>query len=312
MLHRLVIIIFLFPFFLSAQEDSVSLLKDLKITYENDLFTNTDYYYTGGTFIAFDFPFLRKDPLSKILLKLPKGKDESFGISINNLGFSPRSIKSDSILFGDRPYSATLYFGLNRVSCNAEKKIRLSSELDPGVIGPAALGYEEQKFIHENTNNPIPHGWEFQIKNDLYLNYSMKLEKGLITGLKFIDLTGTVFVNGGTIYDNAGSGLQLRIGRMDNYFSAPGFSKRFQCWVFANGEAKLVAYDATLQGGIFNTKSVYIIPPENMERSVFGFTSGIVIAYKKIRLEYFETAITPEFRDCWPHAWGHIGLWIML
>ncbi|HET6990624.1 MAG TPA: lipid A deacylase LpxR family protein [Bacteroidia bacterium] len=313
MLRRLVISFFLFPLFLSAQEqDTTPLLKSLKLIYENDLFTNTDYYYTGGTFVEFDLPCLRKDPLSKALVKLPHGRNESYGISINNLGFSPRSIKSDSILLGDRPFSATLYLGLNRVSCNTQKKIRLNSELDLGVIGPSALGYQEQKFIHTHTNNPIPHGWEFQIRNDVYINYSVRLEKGLVAVKRFFDFTGYGFANAGTIYNNAGIGLTTRIGRMNNYFQAPGFSKRFQCWIFARGEGKLVAHDATLEGGFFNTRSIYVIPPENIKHSTFSFSAGIVFAYKKIHLEFYDTALTPEFKDCWPHAWGHIGLEILL
>ncbi len=308
MLRRFLILLFAFPIFLSAQElDSVPLLKSFKIAYENDLFTQTDYYYTGGTFLEFNFPCLRKNPISKILLNLVHGHDESFGISINNLGFTPLSIKSDSILLGDRPFAATLYLGVNRISCNAEKQIRLTSNLDLGIIGPAALGYQEQKFIHSHTNNPIPHGWEFQIKNDIYFNYALKLEKGLISRKKNIDVVGDGFVNAGTIYNNAGLGLTFRIGRMDHYFVPFGFSKRFQCWIFAHGEGKLVARDATLQGGFFNTNSVYIISPENINRTTFSYSVGIVFAYKNIHLEFNEVSISPEFIGSRNHKWGHIG-----
>lgn len=312
MLRRLVIVFFLFPFFLSSQgNDSIPLLRSFKFTYENDLFTHTDRYYTGGTFVEFNLPCLRKNPVSKILLKLSRGTDESFGIAISNLGFTPASIISDSILFGDRPFSSTLYIGFNRVSCNYEKQIRLTSNLDLGVIGPAAFGYENQKFIHAKTNNPEPHGWQFQIKNDVIVNYSLKLEKGLLQKKRIVELIGYGFVNAGTIYNNGGLGLLTRIGRTNHYFSLPGFSNRFQFWIFGKGEGKLIARDASLQGGIFNTKSIYIINPEDMNRSTFSVAGGIAFAYKSIRLELCDTYLSPEFRNCKSHAWGHIGLEIV-
>ncbi|MDQ3109397.1 MAG: lipid A deacylase LpxR family protein [Bacteroidota bacterium] len=313
-------IFFLFPVSLFSQgTDSIPLsiahplLRSFEIAYENDLLTvpingRTDYYYTGGSFIGFNLPALQKNPVSKVLVKLPNGYDESFGITISNLGFSPTSIKSDSILYGDRPFCGTLFLGLNRVSCNNVKRIRLSSKLDLGVIGPSALGYETQKFIHAHTNNPEPHGWQFQIANDVYVNYSLKLEKGLLAKKNAIELIGYGIANAGTIYTNAGMGLLLRTGRMDDYFTSRRASDRLQAWAYFSGEAKVIGHDATLQGGLFDNKSVYVIPPSDVRRAVFSTSAGIVLAYKKVRVEWFNTFLTPEFRDGKSHGWGHLGL----
>lgn len=307
-MFRLPFFIFAFlPFVIYAQNDAV-LHRSVKLVYENDLFTHTDYYYTGGTFLGFNLPALRKFPAAKILAKLPHGHDESFGISAANLGYTPRSIKSDSILFGDRPFAATLYLGFDRISCNNEKQIRLSSRIDLGVIGPLAFGYESQKFIHAHTNNPEPHGWQFQIGNDVYFNYAMKLEKGLLKKKRFYDLVADGFVNAGTVYDNAGVGVKMMIGKMDDYFADKSPRNYFQYYVFGRGEAKLVARDATLQGGFFNTSSAYVISPGNLERSVFLFEAGFAMSYKNLRLEFSNTAITPEFKNGWPHAWGSFGV----
>ncbi|HTF03079.1 MAG TPA: lipid A deacylase LpxR family protein [Bacteroidia bacterium] len=315
MLTRLLILFQLLPVFISAQEkDTVPLLRSFGIAYENDLLViaiknnPTDYYYTGGSFIEFNLPCLIKNPLSKILVKLPHGRNESFGISASNLGFTPTSIQSDSILTGDRPFSGTLYLGFNRVSCNGEKQVRLTSRLDLGVIGPGAFGYETQKFIHAHTNNPEPHGWQFQVANDVYVNYSLKLEKGLLAKKHALDLTGYGIVNAGTVYTNAGLGLKIRAGRMNPYFTAPGYSNRLQVWVYASAESKVIARDATLQGGLFNTSSAYFIAPENMKRILFSGSAGIVFAFHRLRVEYYNTFISPEFVAGKAHAWGHLGM----
>jgi hypothetical protein len=311
MMFRWFAFIFLLPSFLSAQ-DTVPLVRSFEIAYENDLLTipvngRTDYYYTGGSFIGFNLPALQKNPVSKILVKLPHGHNESFGITVSHLGFTSTSIRSDSILYGDRPFCGTLFLGLNRVSCNSGKNIRLFSELDLGVIGLLAFGYETQKFIHAHTNNPEPHGWQFQIKNDVYVNYSLKVEKGLLMR-KAVEFTGYGFANAGTIYNNAGIGLIFRTGRMNPYFSSPGPADRFQFWFYASGESKLVGRDATLQGGLFNTKSVYVIPSADVTRIVFSTSAGIVLSYNKLRFEWFNTFLTPEFKNGKKHGWGHLGI----
>jgi lipid A 3-O-deacylase len=319
MMIRLFIFLLLFPVFLSAQRDhddsipvriDFQLASSLKLAYENDLFTHTDEYYTGGTFIEVDLPVFRKNPVTKILVRLPLGIDEAFGISGENLGFTPRSIKADSILFGDRPFAGLLYLGFSRVSCNGKKQLRLTSKLNLGVIGPAAFGYEIQKYIHEHTNNPVPHGWQFQIGNDVMIDYNLKLEKGLLSK-KIIDLTGYALVNAGTVYDHAGIGLKTRIGKMDPYFVHPAVYNNFQFWIFAGAEGRVIARDATLEGGLFNSESIYVIPSSNLKRATFLFSAGAVMTYKKIRLEYYNASVSPEYKNCWQHAWGHIGFEIL-
>ncbi len=314
MLRCLLLCFCLQSFFISAQEvDAVRLMRSVGFAYENDLLAipvngRTDYYYTGGSFIKINLPGLRKNPLSKILLTLKNGRDESFGISISQLGFTPTSIRYDSILVGDRPFAGTLFIGLNRVSVNTLKQVRLTAKFDLGVIGPLAIGYETQKFIHEKTNNPEPHGWQFQIANDAYINYSVKLEKGLLPGKKAVELIAHASVQAGTIYNNLGLGLTIRGGKMNEYFIPLGNSNSLQVWAYSRTQIKLVGYDATLQGGFLNTKSEYVIPSSDIKRGVFSETAGVVFAYKRIRVEYYNTFLTPEFKNGKSHSWGHLGL----
>lgn len=317
MLIRLLFLLQLFPVFLFSQgKDAISLERSFRIAYENDLFnvaidTPTDYYYTGGTFIEFKLPLLRRNPVSKILLTLPQGHDESFGISYNNLAFTPTSIESDSILKNDRPFAGTLYLGLNRASCDSVKQMRLTSQLDLGIIGPAALGYQSQKFIHAHTNNLEPHGWQYQIENDVYVNYSLRFEKGLLSK-EYVELIGFSAVTAGSVYTNAAAGVGVRAGIMHNYFSAPVYStSRALLWLYARAEGRVVARDATLQGGLFNSGSVYFITPGNMNRGVCVASLGIAFAYRRMRGEFSNTWITPEFSGGMHHVWGRFGFQYM-
>lgn len=312
MLLRLLILLHLLPVFVSAQENDTALLRSLSVAYENDLLaatfdTTTDYYYTGGTLIDLYLPCLAKNPLAKMLVHLPNGHDQSFGIAYGHLAYTPTSIESDSILTGDRPFSGIIYLGLSRTSCNTEKRLRLTSRFDAGIIGPLSFAYETQKFIHAHTNNPEPHGWQYQIGNDLYLNYCVKLEKGFVTGTAF-ELIGYTNANAGTAYLNAVAGVKLRAGRMQPYFDTPRFTDRFLCWGYTNAECKAIGRDATLQGGLINKHSVYFIPTASVNRAVFLLTVGAVAAYRKFRLEYFNTFLTPEFSTGKTHLWGHFSV----
>jgi hypothetical protein len=310
---RLLLFLQLLPLFLYGQnENGTALERSFRIAYENDLFnvaidTPTDYYYTGGTFIEFKLPALRRNPVSKILLTLPQGRDESFGISYNNLAFTPTSIESDSILKNDRPFAGTLYLGLNRISCDSAKKMRLTSRLDLGVIGPAALAYETQKFIHARTNNLEPRGWQFQIVNDAYVNYALRLEKGLAAKNNIVELIGYASANAGTIYTNAGAGLKFRAGKMNPYFSTPVYCGKFQFWLYASAEGKVIGRDATLQGGLFNAESVYFIAPEDVQRVVGTGSAGIVVSYRRVRAEFSNTFLTREFKGGLHHTWGRFA-----
>ena len=75
--------------------------------YENDYFTKTDEYYSQGIALEFAHPAIKRFPLSKLLWK-PFKTVTQYGISFNILGYTPTTILSDSILYGDRPYNGGL------------------------------------------------------------------------------------------------------------------------------------------------------------------------------------------------------------
>src|SRR5690606_25591645 len=53
--------------------------------------------------------------------------------------------------------------GLNSTTRNHVDDV----ELTLGVVGPAALGEQTQKFVHKNiTDSPRPMGWDNQLNNE--------------------------------------------------------------------------------------------------------------------------------------------------
>lgn len=281
------------------------------LSYDNDFFRGTDRYYTQGIIIDLVIPVLRKNPLSNLLLRIPESKRYD-GLKIQQDGFTPRSIRHDSIYFGERPYASVLFFSFYRVSLNKTSKQSFISEIYLGVIGPYGKGEEEQKRIHKSLNNIQPLGWEYQIKNDIVLNYNIQYEKGIV-GSDYFEFNVISGARAGTLYDDIDLGFRLRCGLMQSYFDNMGLSKdreqkKFQCYFYIKETGKLVIYNATLQGGLFNKNSVYTIPANEIKRFTSTTSFGLVIAYNSISIEFAETYITREFKTGLDHGWGHCNL----
>ncbi len=148
-----------------------------QMTYQNDYFTATDYYFTQGIRLECGAPLFRKTPLVNVLLAFEEDSTALHRIFVAQDGYTPTSIRADQILYGDRPYAAALYVGQKVISIHTMRQLKLSSEVQIGVIGPWAFAKEEQEYIHRQTGNVEPMGWQYQIKNDLLLNYNVQLDK---------------------------------------------------------------------------------------------------------------------------------------
>jgi lipid A 3-O-deacylase len=302
--HFVSIILLAAPVFSQNDSSKVSDRRYFSYTYANDFFNMTDRYYTQGIKGDLILPAFRKLPLMKSLFTLSNSVRQ-YGLTAVQDCFTPASIRRDTILKGDRPFAATMYLGHFIISNREEKKQRLTSEIDIGAIGPCAVCEEEQKAIHRSLVNIQPLGWQFQISNDILLNYRMRYEQNLFSQKK-IDLTGLAELNAGTIYDNMALGANLRLGKMQSYF-ANTRTKKFQLYGFAQGWVKGVAYNATMQGGFFS-KSINTLSANEIAPVVLRGSLGICLSYKKIYLEYTRTYISREIKTWWPHGWGHITI----
>jgi hypothetical protein len=70
----------------------------------------------------------------------------------------------------------------------------------------------------------------------------------------------------------------------------------------------LVGYNASMQGGLINHNSTYVVPESNIDRFVATGRCGIAIAYKRLELEYALAYITREYGKGLDHGWGRVGI----
>lgn len=314
-LKSLNLVLTLLPLFVSAQEiDNTLSYKNIncdryfRLNYENDFFSATDIYYTQGVTIELVSPSLSAFPLSKLLLH-PHYGSTRYGIALEHDGYTPTSIGHDEILYGDRPFAATLTFKSFQISIDTIKKQRFSTTLTAGIIGPAAGGAEMQTGIHRALNNVIPHGWPNQIHNDAILNYQVDYEKQLVSLGKIFSIDGDAIARVGTLSDKAGLGFTLMMGYFDSPFGTNiAKGKNFRLYAYDHPQVNIVGYDATLEGGLFNHSSPYTIASSQLNPITFQNRFGFVLEYRRIYLEYFQSYLSREFEKGTYHVWGGIQL----
>jgi lipid A 3-O-deacylase len=278
-----------------------------RFSYENDLFFHTDYYFSQGLHFELVSPALSKFLTRPILLH-PKGSYTRFGLALESAGYTPTDIKTDTILYGDRPFSGMAYLKAFSIAINEAKQTRYTSTLTLGWMGPAAIGYEIQTAIHKRTGSDTPgKGWNYQIGNSVILNYELNYERSLLASKKAL-LTATAMLRAGTYTTKASLGSVIMLGLFDNPFKITAPRSKLQAYLFAHPRVDIVGYDATLQGGLFTDNSPYTIAAADVSRLVFRCDGGIRFNYHGFFISAYARYLTKEFSTGIDHSIGGFEL----
>jgi lipid A 3-O-deacylase len=276
--------------------------------FDNDIFDYTDYYYTNGISLELYHPGISASPICMILPGLRNSLNYYGLILIQNM-YTPRKLEELKVRIGDRPFAAYLTVSHKRISLSPALHKRLESELALGAIGPASLGGVAQDMIHTNT----PVGWVNQVKNDFVVNYNIRFDKGVYSrnGIEVAVITGG---QAGTLYDNIIGGFYLQIGKANDRYGTlfqttphqKTFRERIRYYFSMDVKNKLVIYDATLQGGMFNRESVYKLNAYEVKHYVFTGTAAFGLGLGRYSLEAEQVFLTPEFNGGRHHLWFRI------
>jgi len=275
----------------------------VRFHYDNDFFTAIDLDYTQGYTFEIALPWLIKNPVNYILIK-PVAATSKYVLSFEQTGFTPADITAPEILYGDRPYAATIALKSAVIATDTVRKSRLTTSFTAGMTGPAAFGNEMQTGIHKWIDDDLPQGWTHQIRNDVIADYELAFEKQLLDAGNIMLLSSYTKLRAGTLATNAATGVTLVAGLFDSPFGALKASRNFQAYAYTQAAATIVGYDATLQGGIFNNSSPYTITPGDMERFTLQNHFGIILRYKALYLEYSRAMLSREYKAGHSHKWG--------
>jgi lipid A 3-O-deacylase len=276
---------------------------------ENDFFNVTqrgiDRYYTQGMRFEFLYQVSKRSILEKLVIPISRSAINRYSVSITQQIYTPQ--KTDSYFFvGDMPYAGSLYLSKSLESKDSTKQTSLTTRLDVGLIGPAALAEGTQKLFHELIKNDLGVGWETQLRNDILLNYSVKAEHNITKPANPFRLELRGEANLGTALISVVPGVNVSVG---NWYS---LTKKFGWQLFFKPEVRWVVYNALLQGGILNQMNADEIYSQfflkEIKPLVYSHSAGFQIRYNKLELLYRQVNLTREFAGQKPHYYGSIML----
>ena len=229
-----------------AMADGISLIV------QNDYFTGTDHGYTDGTELLWSWS--PSDTNSAIIRS---------ALGVRNRMYAPDSIQAHTLLPSERPYCATLsaFYQVWR----REQDELVKYEVEAGILGPHAYGYELQSGMHRAIRYTIPQGWDDQLHPDepllnLYMErwhplglagdpqgWQARLDGvyGGALGTTFIHAEGGVCGKAGWNIPPDAAGGTVLANRSGGWFA----------FVFAEPRARLVLHNATLGESMFHDRA---------------------------------------------------------
>jgi hypothetical protein len=282
---------------------------------DNDsyLLNGLDNYYTNGLFLHYYHALPVKSHDSTSL------QNKILGFELGQKIFNPQSGAIPSPIYVDRPFAGYLYVAstLNLLFRN-ESNIKLSAQL--GIVGPSSLAGLAQTWLHKTSGLYKIQGWQYQIKNDPELNLSAAYNKLLARGT-IADISLSTYANLGTGFTGAGAGPLIRIGNFNQLFNsastqstvivhnqvAPLHTSEF--FFYYKPQVNLVAYDATVQGGLFESHNDVNSSEVTGKPEPVVFSQQFGLVYTANHWVYdlsaiFHTKDTKEMLNS--HQWGSV------
>lgn len=311
----------------TAKEKKPGQYRTFLVYFENDLFANTDQYYTNAaklTWMTKDvreyravlpqwlMPTTRLAP--SVILPLPHAEKQSplytVAFSIGQDIYTPNDIKLYALLENNRPYAGWLYGGL---ALHRKTLTHLDTfELSLGIVGPSALGEESQNTIHRYRDIDEANGWDHQLNDEPGFLLTWQRHDRMVTLEKtngfcadFIPHYGITL---GNVLTTVNSGAEARIGyripkdfgtsliRPGSILSAPysgaedANTRFFGFHFFIGVDGRAVARNIFLDGNTW--KDSHSVDKKPFVIDAYG---GFAFHYQCIKLTYTHVWRSKEF-----------------
>jgi hypothetical protein len=308
----------------SAWPRESSDLQTIQVFFENDLFGDTDKYYTNAiqiTWLSKDLkkyaddvrlpewsiPIIRAIPFSG-----DQGSIHTVGLLAGQQIYTPSDIQTLTLLEKDRPYAGFLYGGLALHS--KTDTILDTLEITLGVVGPAAEAELAQNTVHDIRDIPTAKGWDNQLHNEPAVRFSWQRKwrrhsMELSDSLEY-DLISHAGITLGNVRVSGSAGGEIRLGyhipkdfgsdviRAGAGVSAPVTGRSasgpepFGAHLFARSQVEAVLYDIFLDGNTWkHSHSV------DKKLVVADLSVGCAVNFNRIKLTYRHLFKTKQFDD---------------
>jgi hypothetical protein len=290
--------------------------------------SSSDDHYTNGLKLDFAWkPAWAQDWLTWVPFSDQFGPDPrtAFGLSAQQLIFTPVDITDPDVVEDDRPYAGWL-----SVNAYWQRSGQLTEhiatfdhfELDAGVVGPASGAQGLQEWVHNTWPEEIdPEGWSNQIPNSLALDLTIRKKWRFSTGENAdgvsVQLIPSIGGTVGTVYRQLDASALVRMGwnipddfgptRLADVNAATGgWSKDFGVYIYGRGGCIVQQHNIFLDGPDWQSAPHTV----DSEPLVGELQVGIVVLlWKHFEIGYAQTFLTDEFEgQNKPDAYGAITL----
>ncbi len=230
--------------------------------------------------------------------------------------YTPEDYSRTDLIEDDRPYAGLLYTGLswNRRRHDSETGLEMldTREVTLGVIGSWSLAEQSQNLVHDVIGSPRFLGWQHQLENEPAFQFALDRKFRRYRGASAVipgysaDSIRSLGLRLGNIETSATLGIEGRIGwNLPNDFGSypirpgaenrppsaasvhsksPRFTStanrvRASVHLFVAIEAKLIAYDFSLDGNLFQSSHSVSRRPWVTQASVGVSVQGIVAGH---------------------------------
>jgi len=293
--------------------------------FENDLFVNADSDYTSGvkySLISPDFSptaapnrttriplevlnFLHQLPIVK---RVPAETGHKLEVAIGQNIYTPKETDRSDLIPYDRPYAGYSYLSAayHRMSVSDTNWNQMDTlEVQFGMVGPASLAEDAQRFVHRVRGLAQPQGWDHQLKNEPGLTLAFERKwlfhpdnRGRFCVDAILHAGGTL----GNIMTYANAGLEIRAGRnIPKTFSVSlirpagsNWTKQvngFSLYLFGAVNGRAVLRDIFLDGNSFRTSHSV-----DKEPLVADLTGGVTGKLEGLSLSLAVTHRSREFK----------------
>lgn len=293
--------------------------------FENDMFANTDRYYTNGFKLSWSSQDLEQysdsryaSPLLPLFNILPYINEQAYQKNLvyafgQNI-YTPSNTEATELITNDRPYAGWLYLGFGVVWKNAD--VRNTLMLNFGVVGPWSYAEQTQRFVHDMRGLDHPNGWDNQLHNELGLDLIYertwrwpKHERRSGLDWELLPHAGVALGNVRT-FVNAGAEARVGLNLPDDFGTAAigpaattstpvdGLQAADRAWfdlglyVFARVDGRIVGRDIFLDGNTFRDS-----PSVGHEVFVADLSAGVAVNIKNTKLAYALVYRTKEFKE---------------
>lgn len=272
-----------------------------------------DRYYTNGLSIY----FRRATDQSKLNQKLNKVIWEA---EAGQKMYNPQSGNIPNISLVDRPFAGYLYAG-GSINLLFKSENSLKIALQAGTVGPDAKAKEAQELLHSIVGFYEIKGWEWQVNNEAAFNSTISYKNLLLRPASGkLDLSLDSYLNIGNTYSGAGAGLMFRAGDLNQLFHSASTESVVsnnskstdltgrEFFFYAKPMLNYVAYDATVQGGLFRSDKGPVV--FDVKPFVFSQQAGLMYSKKRWTADFSLTFKSREVKSvAKPHQFGSAALY---